>query len=256
MRGAPFCRLLMAALLLFPAVGQTSEEPTGNEKPVLRFNVSTGGYPPYLIVTNDHQYSGIAYDVVSRIAGRMGYEVIPHEIPRKRVDDLLLEGVIDATPRAREWTEQPEKFLFTDTIVPVQEVFFSPSESDFHFRGLNSLKDVTLVTPLGYHYPQLEPLFESGAVERYEVSQDRDIFTFLLFGRGIDAGVADLVVGQWIIRQNGWQGKLKHSEEAISEFGYRLMVRPEWTSFVDTFNQRLAEMKASGEMEQILDQYR
>ena len=76
MRGAPFCRLLMAALLLFPAVGQTSEEPTGNEKPVLRFNVSTGGYPPYLIVTNDHQYSGIAYDVVSRIAGRMGYEVI------------------------------------------------------------------------------------------------------------------------------------------------------------------------------------
>mgnify|MGYP001627777341 CR=1 FL=1 len=253
---APIRRLVMAALVAFPIAGLTSETAPDTEAPVLKLNVSTGGYPPYLIVSEDHEYSGIAYDVVTRIADRMGYRVEAHEIPRKRVDGLLLDGLIDATPRAREWTEEPEKFLFTDTIVPVREVFFSTADSDFQYRGELSLRGITLVTPLGYKYPQLQPLFDSGAVKRYEVSQDRDIFTFLLFGRGIDAGVADMTVGQWIIRQNDWRGKFKHSEQAISEFGYRLMVRPGWTSFVEAFNKRFEQMKASGELEEILDQYR
>lgn len=224
--------------------------------PVLNLNVSTGGYPPYLIVSGDGDYGGIAFDVVTRIAKDLGYRVEPHEIPRKRVDSLLLDGHIDASPRAREWTENPDLFLFTDAIVPVREVFFTTADSDFHFDGLGSLKGVTLVTPLGYHYPQLEPLFNSGRVERYEVPHDRDIFTFLLHGRGMDAGVADMLVGQWHIRQNDWQGKFRHSDEAISEYGYRLMLRPDWTSFAKAFNNRLAEMKASGELEAILDQYR
>lgn len=256
-------RLIAAALSLLCATAiaaepalRTADDVVDSQAPVLRLNVSTGGYPPYLIVSPDHQYSGIAYEVVTRIARRMDYQVEPLEIPRKRVDSLLLKGHIDATLRAREWTKHPDKFLFTDTIVPVREVFFTTRGSDFRFRGLDKLRDVMLVTPLGYQYPQLKPLFAKGTVDRYEVSEDRDIFTFLLHGRGIDAGVADLLVGQWIIRQNDWQGEFRHSEQAISDFGYRLMVRPEWAPFAEEFNQQLAEMKASGELEQILDQYR
>ena len=238
-----------------PAEGLPANMGAGDDRPVLRLNVSTNGYPPYLIVNENRQYGGIAYDVVTRIAGRMGYAVEALEIPRKRVDSLLQQGLLDATPRAREWTQEPENFLFTDTIVPVEEVLFTTADSKFRFRGINHLKEVTLVTPLGYHYPQLEPLFNSGRIDRYEVPKDRDVFTFLLHGRGIDAGVADRLVGQWIIRQNGWQGKFRHSDEAISEFGYRLMVRPGWTSFVEAFNRRLAAMKASGELDEILNQY-
>lgn len=233
-----------------------SDEATAAEKPVLRLNVSTGGYPPYLIVSHDHQYSGIAYDVVTRIAERMGYRVKALEIPRKRVDNLLQEGVIDATLRAREWTREPDRFLFTDAIVPIREVFFTPAESSFRFQGLDRLHNVTVATPLGYHYPRLKPLFDSGAVKRREVSRDRDIFTFMLHGENIDAAVADLLVGQWLIRQNGWQGKFRYSDQAITELGYRLMVRPDWAQFAEAFNEELEMMKASGELDEILDQYR
>lgn len=233
----------------------SADDTKDTEAPVLRLNVSTSGYPPYLI-GRDREYSGIAYDVVTRIAEHMGYQVEPLEIPRKRVDNLLQEGVIDATLRAREWTKTPDKFLFTDTIVPIREVFFYPTDSSFHFPGLDRLRNVTVATPLGYHYPQLEPLFNSGAIQRHEVSKDRDIFTFMLHGENIDAAVADLLVGQWLIRQNGWQGKFRHSEQAISEVGYRLMVRPEWETFAEAFNEQLEKMKASGELDEILDQYR
>lgn len=250
-----FSLLCTTAASAQPA-SQKADDGADSQAPVLRLNVSTGGYPPYLIVSPDREYRGIAYDVVTRIAERIGHRVEALEIPRKRVDSLLLEGHIDASPRAREWTENPEKFVFTDAIVPVREVFFTTRDSDFRFQGLDTLSDVTLVTPLGYQYPQLEPLFRNGTLKRYEVSEDRDIFTFLLHGRGIDAGVADLLVGQWIIRQNDWQGQFRHSNQAISEFGYRLMVRPDWSSFADTFNEQLAEMKASGELDEILEQYR
>ncbi len=234
----------------------TSSEPLNGENPTLNFNVSTSGYPPYLIHLGEDRYGGIAYEVVSRISERLGYHLKPHEIPRKRVDAMLQDGYIDATLRAREWTETPGDFLFTDAIVSIREVFFTPVESDFRFDGLEKLKDVTLVTPLGYHYPELEPLFESGIIGRYEVSDDRDIFTYLLHGRRLDATIADLAVGQWIIRQNNWQGRFRHSDQALSDYGYRLMLRQDWASFAEAFNKELAEMKASGELEQILNQYR
>ncbi|MGM0569861.1 substrate-binding periplasmic protein [Marinobacter sp.] len=229
--------------------------PDGQER-TLNFNVSTSGYPPYIIHHEDGSYGGIAFEVVSRVANRLGYDLKPYEIPRKRVDAMLLDGHIDASPRAREWTTEPSEFLFTDAMVSIREVFFTPADSDFRFEGVEQLRDVTLVTPLGYHYPELEPLFENGTIERYEVSGDRDIFTYLLHGRGLDAAVADLGVGQWIIRQNNWHGQFRHSEQALSDYGYRLMLRPDWQRFAEDFNQELAKMKASGELDQILDQYR
>ncbi|SFR41854.1 amino acid ABC transporter substrate-binding protein, PAAT family [Marinobacter daqiaonensis] len=257
-----FIALLMASVAPASIATQVSSSEDDEARPLdgkqhlLRLNVSTNGYPPYLIIEEDGSYGGIVYDVVSRIADRTGYTVEPHEVPRKRVDDLLLRGLIDATPRAREWTEEPGRFLFTDPIVPIREVFFSRADSDFRFGELDRLGGITLVTPLGYHYPQLEPLFENGTVERYEVRHDRDMFRYLLHGPNFDAAVADLTVGQWIIRQNNWKGEFKHSDKAISQYGYRLMLRPEWQDFAEMFNDELADMKASGELDDILDQYR
>lgn len=262
----PFCLWLAPAILPLlsglalanesdrdPAVAESAF--SGQDR-VLDLNVSNRGYPPYLIVNDDGTYGGIAYDVVTRIADRIGYDIEFHQIPRKRVDGMLLDGRIDATPRAREWTEEPDNFLFTDAMVPIREVFFSKTDSDFRFEGLHNLQDVTLVTPLGYHYPELEPLFADGTIERYEVSEDRDIFTYLLHGQSLDATIADLTVGQWIIRQHGWQGKFRHSRQALSDYGYRLMLRPGWQSFAEAFNEELAKMKDSGELDEILDQYR
>ncbi|MFW5823926.1 MAG: substrate-binding periplasmic protein [Marinobacter sp.] len=262
----PIRRWLVAAMVsLLPGVvladpsadrAEPADAPANGEDAVLNLNVSTSGYPPYLIHYDDGSYGGIVYDLVTRIAERLGYRVEPHEIPRKRLTSLMLEDHIDATPLAREWAEDPERFLFTDPMVSIREVFFTPADSDFRFEGLDELEDITLVTPLGYQYPDLEPLFANGTVERYQVSDDRDAFTYLLHGRGMDAVVADLAVGQWIIRQQGWQGEFRHSRKALSDHGYRLMLRPGWQSFAEAFNDELAKMKDNGELEAIRDRYR
>lgn len=245
--------LFGAVLLALPLL--SFAEPSSEETRVFHFNVSPNGYPPYLIV-NDQEPSGIMWDVVSTIAQRLDYRVVAEKIPRKRVDEMLMEGYIDGTPRAREWVEKPDRFLFTDPVVDIEEVFFMPRDSSFAYTSPADLRSKTIVTHLGYKYPALEPYFEDGSIRRFDVSRDRDMFTFVLHGERFDAAVADRLVGKWILRNEGLQKHFRITEDGISHYGFRLMLRKDWQSFANQFNAELARMKKSGELDAILANYR
>ncbi|MBS8241390.1 amino acid ABC transporter substrate-binding protein [Marinobacter lipolyticus] len=244
--------IFLALSLMAPAQRVSANEQSGK---ILHFNVSPNGYPPYLIV-KDQQPAGIVWDVVSLIAERIGYQVVPKKVPRKRVDSMLLEGFIDGTPRAIEWTSNPDQFLFTDPIVAIEEVLFIPSTSKLVYQKPEDLFSRTLVTHLGYSYPLLEPYFESEKIKRFDVSRDRDMFTFVLHGQRFDAAVADRLVGQWILLNEGWQNEFRISEESISNFPFRLMLRKDWGDFAEQFNTELATIRESGELDAILSRYR
>ena len=251
----PALRLLALPLVLALAAPLThARSPQVPE--VLHLNVSPQGYPPYTIVRENEPASGIVWDVVSLIGDRLGFKVEAHQIPRKRVDAMIMAGTLDATPRAREWSDDPDSFLFTKPIVAVREVFFSLAGNPFQYQAPEDLKGYTVVGHLGYRYPRIEPMLASGAATRINVSRDIDLFTFLLNGNFNDVAVADRTVGQWIIRENGWQGQFNYSEASISDIGLRLMIRPDYTEFVEAFDRELEALLDSGEIEQILDHYR
>jgi len=246
--------LLALSLTLLAPLGMANTDGMAADK-VFRFNVSPNGYPPYLIVDDDEP-AGIMWDVVSLIAERIGYTVVPEKIPRKRVDAMLLENYIDGTSRAIEWTENPEQFLFTDPIVAVEEVLFIPTGSTLVYQTPEDLFSRTVVTHLGYSYPKLEAHFEAEEIKRFDVSRDRDMFTFVLHGQHFDAAIADRLVGQWILMNEGLQGDFRISDESISNYPFRLMLRKDWADFANQFNTELAAIRANGELEAILSRYR
>ncbi|MFO7528425.1 MAG: transporter substrate-binding domain-containing protein [Marinobacter sp.] len=241
---------LLSSALLFPI--KASE---ASEKQTVRFNVSPDGYPPYLIVENQTP-SGIMWDVMSLITDRLGYELIAEKVPRKRVDQMLLEGYIDATPRAREWTDEPEKFLFTDPVVAIEEVFFIPKDSELVYRTPEDLFSKTIVTHLGYIYPALEPHLESGKIQRFDVARDREMFLYVLHGDRFDAAVADRLVGNWFLRNQGLRDRFRTSAKSISTFGFRIMLRKDCQDFANEFNRELARIRENGELDAILANYR
>ncbi len=196
------------------------------------------------------------WDVVNTIAQRLGYRVEPAMIPRKRVDQMLLRGRIDATTRAIEWTDRPEDFVFTDPIVDIEEVLFFTKSSEVNFKTPEDLRSMKLVTHLGYHYPALDTYFESGAIERFDVARDQDMFRYVLQGDGFDAAIADRLVGQWLLLEHGMKEHFQSSETTLSNYKFRIMLRPDWSTFVDQFNRELANMRASGELDTILSKYR
>lgn len=238
---------ILIALIGLPTPGQAQQ--------VFKFNISPDGYPPYLIVDGEEP-AGIMWDVVELIVPRLGYEVQAHQIPRKRVNHMLAEGYIDATPRAIQWTREPEKFLFTDPIVHVEEVFFFHEHSNLEFQGIEDLAGKTIVTPLGYVYPVLEPYFNEGRINRFEVSHDRDMFRFLLHSKRFDAALADRLVGQWILKDEGIADHFRSSGKSITRYGFRLMLRPESGQFADAFNRELANIRENGALDAILARYR
>lgn len=247
---------IFLSLLGWPANADATKtiEASAEEK-VFRLNVSPNGYPPYLI-TEEDQTTGIVWTVVEEIAGRLGYRIEAHKVPRKRVDQMLLEGVIDATPRAREWTSSPEDFVFTDPVVTIEEVVFFPSGSPHDFQVIQDLFSLTLVTHLGYHYPTLDDHFQSGNIRRFDVSRDQDLFFYVLQGDELDAAVADRLLGQWILYKAGIKDKFRSSSTTLSEAGLRIMLRHEWHGFAQEFNKELASMRQSGRIDAILSNYR
>ncbi len=256
-----FHAFIATAVMLLAAETWANETPVSTSAAkevdgILRLNVSPNGYPPYLIIEDDRM-SGIIWDVVARISEKLQYQIAPIKIPRKRVDELVYKGYVDATPRAIEWTEEPERFLFSDPIVYVEEVFFYPAGKDFQYQTPMDLEAKTIVTHLGYQYPVLRQMFDHGLAHRFDVNDDVDLFRYLLDGDRFDAAIADRLVGQWIIRNHpNMDGRLNATANSLSDFGFRLMVRKDLDGFVAAFNDKLAELKASGELEQILSEYR
>ncbi len=245
--------VLTVAFLALTAAGMAFGANDG--RPEFHFNISPNGYPPYLIVDGSTP-SGIMWEVVNTIVPRLGYQVVPRKIPRKRVDQMLTDDYLDGTPRAIEWTERPEDYLFTDAVVNVEEVFFFPKSSELDFEHPTDLFGKTVVAHLGYLYPTLEPYFADHKIKRFDVSRDRDMFRFVLLGEQFDAALADKLVGQWILRNEGLTDQFRSSADGISQYGFRIMLRKDWTEFAEAFNDELAIIRRNGELEAILANYR
>jgi len=245
--------IVLATLLAFSATPHAlASQHSANE---LIFNIGTGSIPPYTIKRDDGSFGGIFWDVLSHIAKAYDYSVIATEIPANRVDDFILEGHVDVTMRAIEWTEEPYRFLFTEPIVIARDVVFTRKDQPLNLKSPEDLSGKTLITHLGYSYPILEPLFESGKITRLELTDEVSMFRRLAEAERFDGLLSNYHGGQWIIRVQGWEDDFRVEPMTLDELPYRLMFAPRWAHFVVIFNRELAKMKKNGELDSIIACY-
>ena len=220
------------------------------------FDLSDSGYPPYLIYEKDSPPGGIMFDVTHKILTKHGYRLEPVGLPKKRQEDLMKKGKLDAVPNAKEWVNDPEAYAFTDTIVEARDIVFSNTNTPvLYFEPKDLLKKV-VITHIGYHYPTLEPYFKKQQMERQDARTELAMLTMLERGRG-DVAILNELVGLWVIKEQQWYGKFLHSTQEIGHFDYRIMFHKKWQSLVDqTFNPELAQLKQSGQFQKIIEKYR
>ena len=122
--------ILALVLLAGAQTAGGDEAPAGDDaRKTLKFNVSSGGYPPYTILYADGSVSGIFWDVLSTVTKRLGMTLEPIQIPPKRSDSLLHEGYSDVTMRAIEWTSNPDEFVFSDPVMMTRDAIFVHRDS-------------------------------------------------------------------------------------------------------------------------------
>ena len=231
---------------------QTAQALEGQE---IHFNVSTDGYPPYAIVEEDNM-SGLMWEVLGTYVREHGGELIPHELPSRRVESFLMEGEIDVSMRAIEWTDDPERFRFTDPVVTTRDMIVSPANQPVAYEGPQSIVGKRVLAQLGFSYPVFDELVAQNQVARVDVRSEQEVLRRLRDGSHFDAAIMDYHVARWFIARNGWEGDFHISEEPVSSAEYRLMFRQEREQVVEQFNEWLEAFRASGDLRAIEEEYR
>lgn len=221
----------------------------------IRLATPPGGFPPFIIDAPGQPTSGIVVDVLREIAGLHGYRIQPTDAPKKRVEQMILEGQLDASPRATEWGGDPKVFLFTDPVIRIRDLVFSRRQAPLRYRSPDDLLGKSVGTHLGYSYPLLTPYFDSKKILRADAGTEKSMLLMLQAGR-TDALVMNEWVAAWLIKTENLQDQFTASEAELDGYEYRLMFGPQWSDFVTQFNRELARMKRDGRLSRVIGKYR
>lgn len=250
-------RLTALLLLLFLLIAPVTAEA---EKRTILIGTLPEGWPPYMIIPKDKSqpYGGIMLDVINEVCSVSGYRLEVVLSPEKRSHLLLSKQEIDAYTEAREWVEDPENYLWSDTIIPSEDVLIFPTNHPVHFETIADLYGLSIAAPLGYVYPALEPCFAKGKVLRQTPTDSLGSLRMVSAGHA-NAAVGNQLVAQWLINHSK---DLKPEEFAFSkkkvgtaEYRFMFVNTPKMRRFLKVFNEELALMRADGRFQHILDQY-
>jgi polar amino acid transport system substrate-binding protein len=215
-------------------------------------NMSTNGFAPYTYFDPDQTPRGIVYDVTSRVFKKLGYNLVTTEIPRKRVERQMLEGNLDATPRAIEWTDHASDFVFSDPIISVRSALVVRADSNY--ATVESLFGHPIGTRRGYIYTVLTHELESGQLIRSDTNSDLSMLEMLRAKR-IEAVLIDEVIARWLFQREGFTDLRVLPATVDNGVQLRLMFTPRHRALVKDFNRELAHLKRSGELAAITARY-
>ncbi len=238
------CLLLIFCLFARYSVAQTDS---------LLVAIPQSGYPPYIIV-NEHGVSGILVEVL-RLSTAKKLEF--HFAPEKRSKLLVDEHKVDARMESPSWVGNPNDYLWSEPVVPINDVFVFSKKIPNRFESDQDLKGAQLVTHLGYSYPSLRTLFDQAVVQRIDASTEQAMLAALLrnpLGQ-TKAAVMDKLVAQWLIKRNKkFQGQLMFSRRitATAALHIQFANTKQLKKLVPTLNAKIRALKADGVVAKII----
>jgi polar amino acid transport system substrate-binding protein len=154
-----------------------------------------------------------------------------------------------------EWSDDPQRFLFTDSVIRIRDLVFSRRQTPLRYRSPDDLLGKSVGTHLGYVYPLLTAYFDSKRILRADAGTEKSMLLMLQAGR-TDALVMNELVALWLIKTENLQDQFTSSETELDGYEYRLMFGPQWSDFVAQFNRELARMKRDGRLARVIGKYR
>ncbi|MGM0644597.1 MAG: substrate-binding periplasmic protein [Thermodesulfobacteriota bacterium] len=250
-----FTTLFIAAWVLNPALSEA------REKQEITISLG-GGWAPYLITDPSKSGfpgtgEGILMDIFKKISEKLGYTVKTASYPEKRDIAMLENGLIDFRFDGLEWVDNPDRYFWSDPILRVDDVLVSRKASPIRFNNLDELRNITVITHLGYTYPTLDPYFSSGRLTRSDTPSHCYMLKMLKGKRG-DAAVMNKLVALWTLkRHRSLSGSDFTFSKPIDSSGLALMYTDtKWHGFIKDFNRELSRLKADGRATEILNHYK
>ncbi len=256
-----FLALLMAVLMLTVVMagctgtGDTNTTDSTADEAKTVITVATNAYfPPYEFYDDNNEIVGIDMEIMQLICDKLGYEM--------KIEDMEFDTIIAAVQSGKAqvgaagMTVTEDRLLevnFSDTYAKSKQVIIVPEGSEI--TGPDDLNGKKVGVQLGttgdlYVTWDIEDgVYEGTTVEQYQ----NGITAVQALNTGkIDAVVIDVEPAKVFVSQN--EG-LQILEAEYIEEEYAYAVAKDNTKLLDEINTVLAEIKANGELQAIIDKY-
>lgn len=240
-------RLALGALLLMNLSVTAVAAP-------LRFVVPDSWAMPMVQLERGQPTQGILHDVMVSLATQVGVPAEFHVLPRARVQSAMEHGEVDVRCyAAQSWLpNQSGDYIWSIPLWTQPDVLISRHVPLSPVVPAN-LPRQTIGTVLGYSYPTLQPLFDSGHLLREDARNQDQVLEKLLAGRYLYA-----VSNQWtldwfnqrLLPERQLQGVAVLQEQSVGCY-----VRNDSDVPVQRILRTLLRMKMSGEIDDIIRLY-
>lgn len=240
-------RLLLSALLLLSG-------PCLAEAAPLRFVVADSWSMPIMMFDGDKPSGGFLYDIMESLSKHMGLPSEYHVFARLRVQSALERGDVDIRCyAAQSWVPNMSgDYIWSLPLMTQRDLLITTANNDSPIR-VDQLDHQNIGTVLGYVYPALQHLFDSGQLIREDARSQDLALRKLAVGR-YHYAVTDQWSMDWFNRNIEPDQQLR-GVSIIEEQAVGCVVRNDPNVPVQRILRTLLRMKMSGEIEQILERY-
>lgn len=218
--------------------------------------ITNGDWPPFL---GEHlPGNGAISQVVRESFALKGIETRYGFFPWARALALAAEGKWDASVGWAFSEERARDFYFSDALVDLPVLLFSLNDKKVEWKEWKDLAGLSIGVTRGYHYGnEFEKASEEGLF-RTDPSSDDETGLRKLLGKRVDAVAVDRYVGIELISRRFTleADRFWYCETPVRSAPYSLLFSkkaPNAEELLAAFNEGLAELKASGRYQEILD---
>lgn len=239
-------RSAMGALLLLGTSCFAEEEP-------LRFAVTDGWAMPMVQIERGRPTQGILPDVMTSLATHMELPAQFHVLSRARQDGAMKHGEIDVRCYVSpDWVSDSGDYLWSIPLFFQRDLLVATASTPAAVAPA-TLAHQAIGTVLGYTYPTLQPLFNSGQLHRDDARSQEQVLAKLLAGRYSYA-----VSNQWALdwfNQRHTADRQLHAVAVLQEQQLNCYVRNDPNIPAQRILRTLQDMKTSGEIDAIIQLY-
>ena len=238
---------LIAALLILPGCVLATEE-----RPV-RFSINESWAMPMVKIEQGQAVDGILFDLQHRLAAKIGRKAELVVMPRLRVQHALEINEIDVRCYVSpNWLNNGHhRYIWSLPFMTQRDLLVSRQAENIRVHNLHNQR---IGTVLGFSYPALDPLFNSGQLEREDARTQHQVLLKLAADRYQYAITNELSL-HWFNRQQP-PGQKLHVLSEVESDPIACIVRDAPDVPTMPLLRAMVQMKQDGEFDALLARYR
>ena len=250
-RGMFMLRVLLIIVSLLMATQSQARDDAG-----LILAVPKEGYPPYIIVSNE-ETSGILVDVLRQAIKPLGLTVQLRYLEEIRSMNLLDRKIIDARMESPKWVDHPERYLWSEPIVAINDRFVFNKQAKNVFEDDALMAGAVLSVHLGYGYPTLQEHFDNLYMKRADYATEHAMLSSLLKkgAKYPKAAVMDVNVAKWLMREHKeFRQQFIFSKRLVDStpIHFQFAKNKKMARWVSEINQQIQTMAEEGTLDRIV----